>query len=893
MAFGDHVKVKLGLDSKGFNQGLSNAQAKAQKFGSSFKSGFVGAIGTAVIARASQQIIDFGASIGDLEDRVGISAEFLQKMQFSAEQNGSSAEQASKAIMRLGKSIGDAKDGLSTAVRAFDRAGVTFNNTDGSLKSIEQVAYDLADGLKAMTDDGERVKVAFDLMGRSGLAMTQFMYGGAESMKAFGERAEKLGFILSNDNVRALQDASGELEKLGRQVKVFGARILPPLFEKFKAFVGFVQEAIKVIKPFGKELMQAGMVIASYWATGKVVAGLKIVAGGFLLIGNAIRKATGAVVALNIASMKNPFGLLVASAVVLYPLIRKITNGTEELQRKLDEVARSRISIVNDKIDDLTKQTASAVTQMQLLKEEMIELQGTPSLPLSEQLSTLRKQRGELEKIIGLKDDEMTYEMRVLEGAQKMLKELKAKQKSGVEDLKLQEEIAKATQFVAELQAGITQRELEQTKAKKELLEIDQESAEVNLKLRNEVEARRKGLQLLLTDQKAEVVELDKANRRTEALRKGGLEQLAVVDRQLKIEAKIRALLKDKKMSLTDAQKLAIDLVDATDEQARVAKEINDLNEQQKIANEEQKRIIEEKIKKLEEERKLHAENQRLVDQSLSVLRLRARGNDDLANLLQSRIDNEKKILEIQKNQGLNLGGAVAQRREELVLLARINALENTKQKEQLIGDAVKFQANRKLGDAVDKTDKNRIRKAKEIERIEKRLEFLKKQGNRQEAIENLTKRKNKLLELVLDDQTKKQIEALDNKRVELKKEFDAQLKSLELAEKKVREEQAKFDAKREGAVNEIIKEGQNQQRATRAILSAGEKAIRVAGETMAQSLKAVKLNPQNNNAPIQPQNAVASSGVAKTTRVFVENQLSQTTQDKILKTLGGYFVSQ
>lgn len=60
MAFGDHVLVKLGLDSKTFNKGLTSAQERARAFGSTFKSSFVGAIGTAVIANASKRIIEFG-----------------------------------------------------------------------------------------------------------------------------------------------------------------------------------------------------------------------------------------------------------------------------------------------------------------------------------------------------------------------------------------------------------------------------------------------------------------------------------------------------------------------------------------------------------------------------------------------------------------------------------------------------------------------------------------------------------------------------------------------------------------------------------------------------------------------------------------------------------------
>ena len=103
MAFTDHVKVKLGMDSKGFNNGLASAETRAQKFKKIMGSRLAGGLGAAAFIAATKKTIDFGAAIGDLSDRLGVSAEFLQTMQFAAEQNGSSTEEASKAMEKLSK----------------------------------------------------------------------------------------------------------------------------------------------------------------------------------------------------------------------------------------------------------------------------------------------------------------------------------------------------------------------------------------------------------------------------------------------------------------------------------------------------------------------------------------------------------------------------------------------------------------------------------------------------------------------------------------------------------------------------------------------------------------------------------------------------------------------
>lgn len=892
MAFGDHVKVKLGLDSKGFNQGLSNAQAKAQKFGSSFKSGFIGAIGTAVIARASKQIIDFGASIGDLADRVGVTSEFLQKMQFSAEQNGSSVAEANKAIMRLGKSIGDAKDGLSTAVRAFDRAGVTFTKTNGQIKSIEEVAFDLADGLKNMTDDGERVKVAFDLMGRSGLAMTQFMNGGSESMKAFGKRAEELGFILSNDNVKALQDASGELEKLGRQIKVFGAKQLPPLFEKFKKFVSFIQETIKALKPYASSLIQVGKALATYWATAKLIGAGQIIVGGFLAITKAIKATTFAMAGLNLASAKNPFGLLLAGAVLLYPVIKNIVGGTEELQRKLDQIKVDKIKKIESEIERANKATMSMLSQMNLLRQEILELSDIPLPTFKEQVTNLKEQQEQLQKIQSTNKSNLRVEEDVLNFFRKQVEAIKERFKSEGSSLDLKKKLANAEKGVAEQSEVVAGIKLEQTQTERDLLNIKADLVKAEKNLADQEFARANGLEKLLEDRQAEVIELERATARTKALREEGEKGVKALEREFAIHDKIKALMKNGQMTMKEATKLAGDLVDAKIEEKRVTKEIADLQQQQEANAENIKKEVEDRLAKLKAEQALHQQNQAMIDQQLQVLQLQANGQGDLARLLQARIDNEQKLLNIQKNQGLNLQDAVDQQKQLLFLQAKIDAKNIQKEKDDVANNAVAVQGNRKIQDAVDRDDKKRIRAGKEVLRIDQRIAQLKKNGGvfADQEIAKLKARKDEKLKLVLDDQAKKQIAEIDKRKLELQNEFKAQQKALDLAKAKIEKDKADLQADAVAQKQDLKDQADAQALAMQGILDAGKNGIVQATNTMIAKLKQVKLpqinvNQGNGNAIKQP--------TTEATKVFVVNQLNQQTQDGILTAVRGKFVNQ
>lgn len=859
MAFGDHVKVRLGLDSKGFNDGLGRAQMKAQKFGANFKSTFVGAIGTAVIARASQQIIDFGASIGDLSDRVGVSAEFLQKMQFSAEQNGASAEEANKAISRLAKSIGDAKDGLSTAVRGFEQANVTFKNTDGTIKSVEQVMYDLADGLKGIDDDGKRVKVAFDLMGRSGLALTQFMNGGSDAMKAFGDQAEDLGFILSNKNVKALQDASGELEKLGRELKVFGAKNFPPLFEKFKQLIAFLREVFTEVGKFKGELILAGKAIATYWATIKVLGGLKVIIGGFIGLATAIKGTTLAVGALNVATKANPLGILVTGAMLLVPLFDKLINRTQNYKQELEEITARKIEKSNAEIVKLNESTTQVKVAISELKKE---LQGVeePKVASREQLAILEKEKIAIEGIIkeGKRRQEDMAEL--VQMQTDYVKELEEEKASAIK-------IAEQKEILAEHQAELAKRELEVLNAQQTQKQIVGELVEGTRVLKDQEDARKAGLEDLLEDRNKEVVELERATERAKALRTQGEEGLKVVEARHKLEDKIVALMKDGAMTFEQAMEHATKLAEAQDQEKQALEDIKEakegLNKLDGDALAKQKAKLERAV---EEKRRLEA-NKEVAQANLDILRLQAQGMDDQAMKLEEKLRIEKDILAIMDLQEVNAGKAGDQKREEIKLRNQVAQKQLEENRQEIINNAVKLNANRDLKNAIDRKDKQRIRASKDVEAIDRRIAELQKEGGEraQNEIEKLQQIRNRKLEFVIDDETKNQLDAIDDKKVELDNRHGAQMDALNLALQNIQQKQQQADNDARIIQAEIAQAGAEQKGVVQGVIDGGKQAFEKLGQGFKQKLDAIK----------EP-----------AVEVKVENELKEYTQEAILTEL-------
>ena len=105
----------------------------------------VGGIGLAAAGAATglcfllKQSFDFIDTIGKTSARTGITTDTLQAFQLAAIESGTTVEQTQKGLEKFARSIGDAGRGLKTQVDIFKDLGVNIENTDGTLKTFEEV----------------------------------------------------------------------------------------------------------------------------------------------------------------------------------------------------------------------------------------------------------------------------------------------------------------------------------------------------------------------------------------------------------------------------------------------------------------------------------------------------------------------------------------------------------------------------------------------------------------------------------------------------------------------------------------------------------------------------------------------------------------------------------
>jgi len=232
--------------------GVGRALGSLGKFGAVAAVGLgaitVGAVGLYGVARRATSEV---AAMADQADRLGVSSESLQKWQYATAQFNVDGETTAGLMGEIANKAVEAAQGGGEAAEVFDRLGVSVLRADGSMKSMDELLPDIADGFQSMDDPMARVNAASALFGDEGRKLIPLLSQGADGLKDMGDEAERAGLILSDDMVSAAQAANREFE---RQADIIQTRLRnafvelgPTIGELIPIVAGFVNAVIEGI----------------------------------------------------------------------------------------------------------------------------------------------------------------------------------------------------------------------------------------------------------------------------------------------------------------------------------------------------------------------------------------------------------------------------------------------------------------------------------------------------------------------------------------------------------------------------------------------------------------------------------------------------------------------
>ncbi len=242
------IAIKLSADMVDFENDMGRASRLAKKRGNQMKRDLTNALKAITAASlaaggALAGMVKITANVGDqmqkLNQRLGVSTEFLSQMRHAADLTDVSFSGMTNSISKMSKSINDADNGLATAKRGLDSLGISLEH----IKTLDTESQFLliADRLSKVQSQTVKTGAAMDLFGRSGTELLTLFDQGADGIERMMDEADAFGLTISQNAANSAAEFNDELTRLkgslagaSQQVALEMLPALTDLIEQFR-----------------------------------------------------------------------------------------------------------------------------------------------------------------------------------------------------------------------------------------------------------------------------------------------------------------------------------------------------------------------------------------------------------------------------------------------------------------------------------------------------------------------------------------------------------------------------------------------------------------------------------------------------------------------------------
>ncbi len=227
-----NLAVRISANAQDFEKGVAGVEAQMTGLSGAIKgigAGLLAAFSLNAIDSAIGKIGDWGGTIVDFSNRLGLSADSVQRFKFAAEQGGSSINSIARAMELMNRHIAGGDEGFASVL---DKIGVSFARIKN--QTPDQQFLTIARALNEVEDPALRDAYAFELFGKSGQELQQILPtiiddlrraptaadGAAESADRLGDSWDRL-----KESALNLGSSSGVLGGLAAAFEYLSDRI--------------------------------------------------------------------------------------------------------------------------------------------------------------------------------------------------------------------------------------------------------------------------------------------------------------------------------------------------------------------------------------------------------------------------------------------------------------------------------------------------------------------------------------------------------------------------------------------------------------------------------------------------------------------------------------------
>ena len=212
-------------------------------------------VATAAATTAATTLAAFASKTAESLDvidkqsqKIGLTTDAYQELNYVMGLSGADISSMEAGMKTLTKQMTSAAGGSKESAEAFKTLGVSVKNTDGSLRSQEEVMWETLNALQGVENQTEKAALANKLFGKAGTELIPLLNSEQGSIEDLRNEANQLGIVLSEDMVKSGAELSDQIGKTQASFTALttelGAALMPVAME----LAGFIQSMMPTIK---------------------------------------------------------------------------------------------------------------------------------------------------------------------------------------------------------------------------------------------------------------------------------------------------------------------------------------------------------------------------------------------------------------------------------------------------------------------------------------------------------------------------------------------------------------------------------------------------------------------------------------------------------------------
>ena len=324
---------------------ISDASGKVAQATKGISTAAGGALaGIAGLAYKSVQAAD---DLNTLAKQTGISTAELQKMQYASDLIDVSVDSITGAMTKMKKNMASTSKDTQAA---FQKIGVSVQDSNGQLRDATTVFYEVLEGLSHVANETERDTLAMQLFGRSADELAGIVDDGGAALRELGLEAEQLGLIMDQQTLDSLNNVNDAVDKLkakaNGELAQSGAKAMEAMMPVFEKVLDAMSKALDYIGSLDEDqIKMLATLLAVTAAISPVAKGISNVTGLISKLtgeGGAVPKAieicgklTGTVLPKVVSALKVFPGLGLTAAIIA--LVALIATKGDEIQKYINK----------------------------------------------------------------------------------------------------------------------------------------------------------------------------------------------------------------------------------------------------------------------------------------------------------------------------------------------------------------------------------------------------------------------------------------------------------------------------------------------------------------------------------------------------------------------------